>query len=266
MKSHLPWHDADLRGERSFEAAWRERFESFATDRDDDAGIAGWTRTGLDARLRRFVGLWQPTHVGAHWLDAGCGAGTYTRALHAAGARVVGVDYSLPTLAKASLRTDAAVAFAVADVRQLPFAPRAFDGVLCLGVMQALGASKPALAELARVVNAGGELWVDALNHACLANLARLAWRRLLGRPAHLRYEWPAAIRETFIEHGFADLTLHWMPIVPGRWPRLQRLLERSWAQRCLAALPWAGALASHSFIVRGVKRASGGPVHDPKR
>lgn len=254
----MPRHDPDNAGGARFEAAWRERFEAFATDRDDDAGIAGWTRTGLDARLRRFAGLWRACAAPARWLDAGCGAGTYARLLQAAGARVVGVDYSCPTLAKARSRSDSAIGFAAADVRRLPFRSHAFDGVLCFGVMQALGETTPALAELARVVKPGGELWVDALNRACLANAVRIAWRRFRGRGAHLRYDSAAAIRATFREHGFADVTLHWMPIVPGRWLRLQQLLERDGTRRILAALPWAGALASHSFIVRGVKRPTG--------
>ena len=65
----------------TFETAWRSRFEEFASIRDDDAGIAGWSPAGLDARMRRFTGLWRPSREGLRWLDAGCGAGTYTRYL-----------------------------------------------------------------------------------------------------------------------------------------------------------------------------------------
>lgn len=43
---------------RSFEKLWRKRFESFATNAEDDAGIAGWSPTGLDARLRKFKEIW----------------------------------------------------------------------------------------------------------------------------------------------------------------------------------------------------------------
>src|SRR6266481_1370695 len=63
------------------EAEWQGRFREFAESRDDDAGIAGWTSTGLEARLRRFLALWKPGAQGERWLDAGCGAGTYTRVL-----------------------------------------------------------------------------------------------------------------------------------------------------------------------------------------
>ena len=56
-----------------FEDAWRRRFEEFATLRDDDAGIAGWSVSGLDVRFRHFVRAWQGSHLGKTWLDAGCG-------------------------------------------------------------------------------------------------------------------------------------------------------------------------------------------------
>jgi len=41
--------------------------------------------------------------------------------LQATGAKVVGVDYSLPTILKARARSAPGVAYAVADVRRLPF-------------------------------------------------------------------------------------------------------------------------------------------------
>ena len=66
---------------RSFEKLWRKRFENFASNAEDDVGIAGWSATGLDARLRKFKEIWNnhPELKKDIWLDAGCGAGTYTR-------------------------------------------------------------------------------------------------------------------------------------------------------------------------------------------
>ena len=128
-----------------FEHQWRERFEEFALYRDDDAGIAGWTKSGLDTRLRRFIGLWQPGPTGQRWLDAGCGAGTYSRILTDHGSTVVGIDYSMPTVSKAVARAIEGASFVIADVRTMPFPPRVFDGVICFGVTQALDASEPAV-------------------------------------------------------------------------------------------------------------------------
>lgn len=243
-------------GNEAFEASWRARFEEFAVDRDDDAGIAGWTTSGLEARLRRFVGLWKPRKNGERWLDAGCGAGTYTRLLCAEGAEVVGIDYSLPTILKARARSAPGVAYAVADVRHLPFQPQSFDGVLCFGVMQALGDTAPALGELATHAAPAGKLWVDALNQWCVVHSWDLLRRRLSGKPIHLRYESPWVIRRIMVSHGLRDIEIHWMPIVPGRWPRLQRVVEGAVARWIFRHVPLAGLIFCHAFIVCGERPA----------
>jgi SAM-dependent methyltransferase len=238
----------------SFEARWRERFCEFAENRDDDAGIAGWSVTGLEARMRRFAGLWRRPESRGHWLDAGCGAGTYSRFLRDQGQDVVGVDYLLPTLQKARVRGGGTGNYAVADVRRLPFRADSFDGVLCFGVTQALADSEPAIRELAASVRPGGELWVDALNRRCLVHAAELLKRRLRGRPMHLRYESPGSIKRFVRGQGLENVRLHWMPILPANWPRLQNWLERPFAQRLVAWLPFVGLSFSHAFIVHASK------------
>lgn len=107
----------------AFEAASRTRFEEFASIRDDDAGIAGWSAAGLDARVRRFTGLWRPGAAGKRWLDAGCGAGTYTRHLFEHGDDVVGVDYSLPATRKARMRSPYGIGFRDVAIFWMPIAP-----------------------------------------------------------------------------------------------------------------------------------------------
>lgn len=237
-----------------FEDQWRARFEEFAELRDDEAGIAGWTTTGLDARVRRFLGLWKLVGPGQLWLDAGCGAGTYTRILLRHGQRVFAVDYSSPTLRKASGRGLEGAALAVADVRLLPFAQDQFDGALCFGVTQALADSEAGLRELARVVKPGGQLWIDALNGWCLVHIAGALRRGLRGRPRHLRYESPRRIKRLLRAYGFADIQLHWMPIVPGRSQALQRLVESHIVNWLFRWLPPLGILSSHGFIVHAIR------------
>jgi SAM-dependent methyltransferase len=234
-----------------FEEAWRTRFERFAEWREDDAGIAGWSPSGLDARVRRFLRLWTP--VGHRWLDVGCGAGTYTRILLEHGLEPVGVDYSLPTLHKAALRNQG-VTFTLADVRRLPFRPGQFDGVLCFGVTQALGESGPAVRELAAQVKPGGELWIDALNGWCVARTYDWLRRRLRGSAEHLRYESPRQLERALEACGFVDVQRHWMPIVPPRARALQRLVESRPVGAALRLVPVLGLLLSHAFIVRGHK------------
>ena len=235
----------------AFEDEWRDRFHEFAELRDDDAGIAGWSATGLQARVRRFRDLWKPGERGARWLDAGCGAGTYTRILADHGLQVVGVDYSFPTVRKASMRGLGPATLVVADVRRLPFRPGAFDGVLCLGVTQALSESGAAVRELAAQVRPGGELWLDALNRWCVVHAYAQMKRRLGGRPVHLRYESPARLKRLLEDLGFAKVELRWMPILPGRWRTLQRLIESRPLSLLLEWVPPVAMLASHAFIVR---------------
>jgi SAM-dependent methyltransferase len=236
----------------SFEDQWRKRFEAFAAQRDDDAGIAGWSASGLDARLRHFASLRAPARPGERWLDAGCGAGTYSRLLLDDGLRVVGADYSVPTLAKARARSPLEMSYVAADARRLPFRARAFDGVICFGVIQALASAGPALRELGALVRPGGQIWVDALNRYCVANAFEILRRKLSGRPRHLRYESPAAIKAELASTGFARIQLHWMPIIPARWPALQRLAETRWVRWALRRVPFLGLLACHSFVVYG--------------
>lgn len=241
-----------------FEAAWRSRFEEFAEARDDDAGIAGWSRTGLDARVRQFLRYWTPSVPGRRWLDAGCGAGTYSRILEQQGLEVVGTDYSLPTLRKAKLRDGSPVVYAVADVRRLPFRNGAFDGVLCLGVTQALSRSDEAVQALVSVVRPGGEVWIDALNRWCLVNLYDTVRRRLQGRRMHLRYESPGVVKRLARSQGLAGVRLHWLPLVPERLQRLQSWAESPAALWIFRSVPLAGLLLCHSFIVSGTRRAAG--------
>jgi SAM-dependent methyltransferase len=238
-----------------FEEEWRARFEGFAEWREDDAGIAGWSPTGLDARVRRFLGLWRPGAAGRRWLDVGCGAGTYTRVLQEHGLEVVGVDYSLPTIRKAASR-NSGILFALADVRRLPFRPGRFDGVLCFGVTQAIGESGPAVRELAAQVKPGGELWIDALNTWCVVHAYEVLRRRLRGRSEHLRYESPKRIERVLEECGFTEIRLHWMPIVPPRMHGIQRLIEARAVDWVLRIVPLLGMLVSHAFIVSARKPA----------
>ena len=239
-----------------FEDQWRERFEEFASLRDDDAGIAGWSATGLAARVRRFLALWKaPERAGGLWLDAGCGAGTYTRMLLDARQQVVGVDYSQVTLRKAAARDLPGASFVAADVRHLPFMAGQFDGALCLGVTQALAESQAAMTSLGSVLAPGGELWLDALNGWCVIHVWGRLRRRMRGKARHLRYESPWRMKRLLRECGFENVRLHWMPIAPGGSPALQHVAESPATTWLLRWIPLVGPLLSHAFILQGTKR-----------
>jgi SAM-dependent methyltransferase len=232
-----------------FEKTWRRRFERFGQTHDDDAPISGWSRGGLEARFRHFRRVW--TSPGREtWLDAGCGPGTYTRYLEENGQRVIGVDYSLPSLCKARDRSPRTIPWVVADVQHLPVGNAAFDGVLCFGVFQALAGPERAIAELASAVRPGGWLWIDALNDWCL--LSR--WQRLRNpRPAHpLRYDSPRYLRKLLEGHGFRDVSVDWVPIAPGSRALLQQRLESPAAKTFFRFFRPAAWGLCHAVVLRG--------------
>ena len=210
-----------------FSRRWQRRFAQRGATLDDDAGIAGWTATGLASRVRQFQRHWQRAAPGGgRWLDIGCGAGTYCRLLNAEGRQVVGLDYAPPSLHKAQQRSPEAIKWVAGDAQELPFRSGSFDGVLCFGVVQALEASLPLLAEMHRVVRPGGEVWVDALNAESLPTRFQEWRRRRAGRASHLRYVVPGDFRECAEQAGLQPLDWHWLPLVPGRLVRFQGLLE----------------------------------------
>jgi SAM-dependent methyltransferase len=233
-----------------FEKKWRERFAEFAHEREDDAGIAGWSLSGLETRFRLFRRFWRAPATGASYLDAGCGAGTYSRWLAEQGLRVVGVDYSQPTLIKARGRVPAAVALCAADATRLPLSDSMFDGALCLGVLQAVSDSNKVIAELARVLKPGGELWIDALNVHGLAARFESARLHLKGKSMHLRYESPRQVSSILSSAGFGEVTLYWLPILPSGLALLQPLAESRAARMIFRGIPIAGMLLNHAFAL----------------
>jgi malonyl-CoA O-methyltransferase len=102
----------------------------------------------LDDRLTAEL---SPPCAGRRLLDAGCGVGRRI----AGNALAVGVDLSEHMLAAGG-----ATNVAVADVRNLPFADRAFEIVWCRLVLGHLTDPGPAYAELARVCAPAGHVLV----------------------------------------------------------------------------------------------------------
>jgi SAM-dependent methyltransferase len=107
--------------------------------------------------------------AGRRVLDAGCGSGPLTAALHDRGAVVTGIDASAGMLALARRRLGDEAALHVVDLRDhLPFADGAFDDVVASLVLHYLEDWGPTLAELRRVLRPGGRL-IASVDHPFVA-------------------------------------------------------------------------------------------------
>ena len=120
------------------------------------AGLDGGWRTAAVRALDLPPGAW--------CLDACCGTGDLSRALAAAGARVLGVDFCRAMLeqARAASAGDAprTVAHAEGDAMSLPVADRAFDGACVAFGLRNVVEPERALREMVRAVRPGGRVVV----------------------------------------------------------------------------------------------------------
>lgn len=118
-------------------------------------------------RLRRCVGeeAWSKLSTSTV-LEVGCGAGRFTEVLLSQGAHVMSVDLSSAVDANAkNCPIGETHRIAKADVMKLPFKPRQFDVVICLGVIQHTPNSEATIAKLYEHVKPGGWLIIDHYTH-----------------------------------------------------------------------------------------------------
>ena len=122
-------------------------------------------------------------------LDAGCGEGFAMQAvLGAAKAEVLGLDGS-PMAVQLAGRLNPDRRFAAGDLYALPFAPRSFDLVVCMEVLEHLDQPVRGLRELWRV--SGGWLLLSVPNEPLFrcANFLRGKNMRALGNdPGHVNH------------------------------------------------------------------------------
>jgi len=137
-------------------------------------------------RAHRCIGedLWDRLH-GEQVLECGCGAGRFTEVLLDKGAYVTSIDLSEAVDAnQENFPQGKTHRIAQADILQLPFAPRQFDVVFCLGVIQHTPNPEQTIARLYEQVRPGGRLVVDHYGYdfswfTKTAPLFRLCLRRL---------------------------------------------------------------------------------------
>jgi SAM-dependent methyltransferase len=155
---------------------WRESAEAWV-HRQGAAGDEA--RRLLDPYVWDAVG---PV-AGCHVLDVGCGEGRFGRALAAAGARVTGLEPTLPLAARTGFSTVAGLGEA------LPFRSASFDLVLFYLVLVDIGRYQEAIREAARVLRPGGKLVAVNLTPISTATKEPLWERDAAGRKTARRVE-----------------------------------------------------------------------------
>jgi SAM-dependent methyltransferase len=145
-------------------------------ERDDYAAAFGsqwnrYPRTQLDShtgttisrdRAHRAIGdrTWNNV-AGRDVLECGCGAGRFTEVLLERDAHVTSVDLSSAVEANRRNFPGERHRVVQADLLQLPFSPRSYDLVFCLGVVQHTPDTEIAVARLYDQVAPGGTLVFD---------------------------------------------------------------------------------------------------------
>lgn len=140
--------------------------------------------------------------AGRRVADVGCGNGGYHAALHAAGATVMAVDISLGMLRAVPGQPAGRVA---ADVQALPLASASVDAALAMHMLYHVPEPALGVAELARVLDHGGQLVTAVSGPDHLAEAHQL---------------WVPLLVEAGLDHTLRDLGL-----VNNRLPAV-KLLE----------------------------------------
>ncbi len=207
--------------------------------------LDSYTRTAITTeRARRCLGeaLWRDLRD-RQVLECGCGAGRFTEVLLRRGARVTSIDLSNAVHANAAnFPINHSHRVAQADIMQLPFPPKSFDVVFCLGVIQHTSDPDETIQALYEHVRPGGWLVIDHYRPTFgrwtkFAALLRLRYRRLspakamrgVRRLVHLWFPLHKKVRRRYV---LQVLLSRVSPIFVyfHAYPELPDELQREWA------------------------------------
>jgi SAM-dependent methyltransferase len=168
---------------------------------------------------RRF--LLGEVRSGERALDLGCGTGTFTAVLAAAGARPIGVEVAEAALERAR-NAHPELDFRGTPIGgSLPFEDRAFELVWASEVIEHVADTEQWLAEVARVLVPGGRLLLTTPNHPRLSIAIHGIERYAEPLSDHLRLYTRRSLSATLSELGFDGVTVR----AVGGPPLLKRLL-----------------------------------------
>ncbi|MEA2143115.1 MAG: hypothetical protein QOI64_1545 [Solirubrobacteraceae bacterium] len=171
-----------------------------------------WEALPADAAPERFAQrrafLLAHVQAGETVLDLGCGAGEFSAALAAAGARPIGVDVAAEALRRAAARAPDLDLRRWRDGEPLPLEDSSVDVVWAGEVVEHVADVAPWLSEVRRVLRPRGTLLLTTPHHGPL-ELLRLALspRRFAEhfepRSDHLRFFSPRTLRTLLDDLGF---------------------------------------------------------------
>lgn len=134
---------------------------------DNQAGFWNEKSAGMwDNGSRKEIIPFIENHLekGSSILDIGCGDGYGTQKLHKAGYNATGVDLSEEMISLAREQAEnKPVSFFQADINDLPFEGKSFDGIMCINVLEWTENPGKALQNLRGAVKKDGVLCIGLL-------------------------------------------------------------------------------------------------------
>lgn len=145
--------------------------------------LTGWD----EGFYAKYADALQPPLAGARILDAGCGVGQVLARLKNAGFEAYGVDVSVPNIERAKKITAHCQVY---DGQHLPFPDGFFAAGGAFNVLEHVEQPEQFIAELTRVVQAGGRLVISSPNFFRV-----LGFRDYHPRMRGLRNKWRNGLR-----------------------------------------------------------------------
>jgi len=128
-----------------------------------------WFTTPIGGPVKKYeaellLDLLRPSQ-GEIILDAGCGTGVFTLDFLSCGAKVIGLDISLPMLRRSREKAgEYPLPSVLGDMLNLPFSEDSFDKVISVTALEFIEDGAAAVRELFRIAQKGGCIVVATLN------------------------------------------------------------------------------------------------------
>jgi 2-polyprenyl-6-hydroxyphenyl methylase/3-demethylubiquinone-9 3-methyltransferase len=118
-------------------------------------------------RIAKFLLRVLPAEIGRAF-DAGCGSGVFSRVLAEGGWKVTAIDASPEMIAEAQTNSSGAIDFEVCSIDNYPVAPRSYEAIISLSMLEYVEDDDMAIAKFASLLRPGGVLVVSVPNRSGL--------------------------------------------------------------------------------------------------